>query len=197
MTDTYRDIHRNNVLITSQSTPNDPYTREEIVLLLNDFGEGRASDAPRFLGRKYYGNTEFWAPEVKKSKHYSFKSDVYAVGYLMADMILARFQAVQACTGLADRSVPRVLLNLVVSCLAENEQQRPTAKDLRLRLEDFHQASMRQVASRDNDYELCFTDFDEVPIEGIDTSQRGMSLDRVKGREAGNAMDVDEDGIPF
>ena len=137
ITDIYRDIHRNNVLVTSQSTPNDPFFREEIVLLLNDFGEGRASDAPRFLGRKYYGNTEFWAPEVKSSKHYSFKSDVYAVGYLMADMILARFQAVQACTGLADRSVPRILLDLTVSCLAENEQQRPTAKELRVRLEDF------------------------------------------------------------
>src|SRR5437762_501534 len=79
VTDKHSDIHRNNVLVTTHPTPNDPFTTEETQLVVSDFGEGRASDSEQSIGRKYYGNVEFWAPEVKRFHKYSFASDVYAV----------------------------------------------------------------------------------------------------------------------
>lgn len=46
-------------------------------------------DASKFLSCKYYGNTESWVPEVKNFN--SFKSDVYAVGYILAVFLIRLF----------------------------------------------------------------------------------------------------------
>jgi serine/threonine protein kinase len=170
--------------VTTRPTPKDPSTTESLDLVISDFGEGQASDLGQSMGRKYYGNIEFWAPEVKRFHKYSFASDIYAIGIIMADMIEERWKAVLAKTERVDRAVPQCLLDIVLWCVAPQPQDRPQAKELRTKIEDLHQNVLN------DDYEVVFTDLVQAPESTVIQAQMTtLDLDF--------EVQIDEDGIPF
>lgn len=180
-----RDIHPNNVLVTTRPTPRDAFTSISIEILLVDLGEGLATDKEQSLGRKYYGNVEYWAPEVRKHHQYSFASDIYSAGRLMAEMVQVRWRIVLQKTGEMDQSVPIEIAQIIRMCMAEAPEARPNAEDLVYHIQDVHMELMRETS--DGDYDIVFTNM-------VDGSHE---LDAVVESESGEVSDLDEDGIPF
>ena len=174
--------------MTTHPTPNDSSTTEEIQLVISDFGERRASDSEQSIGRKYYGDVEFWAPEVRRFHKYSFASDIYAVGYLMADMIEELWKTVLSKTGNVDRSVPLSILDIVNWCVSPRAEDRPNATKLREKIEELHMHVLTRM--EDESYQIVFTDMVQAPelyrmrahVEDLDISLEGQ---------------IDEDGIPY
>lgn len=156
-------------------------------LVITDLGEGCASDAEQSLGRKYYGNIEFWAPEIRRSHVYTFASDVYAVGILIADMVKERWKAVLTRTGTADRSVPSCILEIINWCIHPEPKNRPSADSLYRHVQDLHSSLLTENA--EGDYDMVFTEMKKVPDQ-YPTTESGTA-------EFQNTADIDEDGIPY
>lgn len=157
-----------------------------------DLGEGLASDSKQSLGRKYYGNMEYWAPEIIKDHQYSFASDIYSVGRLIAEMVQVRWNIVLKQTRQADRSVPRDIAGVIDRCTARDPAARPSANDLLMDVQDEHMKHL--VKSPDGDYQMVFDDM----IDGVDnTTEEGDSVNIVvESRSGQEGMELDEDGIP-
>ncbi|KAL6821136.1 kinase-like domain-containing protein [Trichoderma sp. SZMC 28015] len=181
----HRDIHPNNVLVTTRPTPRDAFTSISIEILLVDLGEGLATDKEQSLGRKYYGNVEYWAPEVRKHHQYGFASDIYSAGRLMAEMVQARWRIVLQRMGEMDQSMPREIVQIIRMCMAEAPEARPNAEDLVYHVQDVHMELMRETS--DGDYDIVFDNM-------VDGSQE---LNTAVESESGEFSDPDEDGIPF
>lgn len=150
-----------------------------------DLREGLATDKEQSLGRKYYGNVEYWAPEVRKHHQYGFASDIYSAGRLMAEMIQARWRIVLQRMGEMDQSMPREIVQIIRMCMAEAPEARPNAEDLVYHVQDVHMELMRETS--DGDYDIVFDNM-------VDGSQE---LNTAVESESGEFSDLDEDGIPF
>ncbi|KAK0756696.1 hypothetical protein N5P37_010852 [Trichoderma harzianum] len=181
----HRDIHPNNVLVATRPTPRDASTSISVEILLVDLGEGLAADKEQSLGRKYYGNVEYWAPEVRKHHQYSFASDIYSAGRLMAEMVQVRWRIVLQKTGGMDQSVPREIAQIIRMCMAKAPEARPNAEDLVYHIQDVHMELMRETS--DGDYDIVFDNM-------VDGSHE---LNTNVESESGEVLDLDEDGIPF
>jgi serine/threonine protein kinase len=55
--------------------------------LVSDLGEGIDLSNRKVKRQIYFGNVDFWAPEVKRFREYSPSSDMYALGCLFRCMI--------------------------------------------------------------------------------------------------------------
>ncbi|OPB45096.1 hypothetical protein A0O28_0073020 [Trichoderma guizhouense] len=156
-----------------------------VEILLVDLGEGLAADKEQSLDRKYYGNVEYWAPEVRKHHQYSFSSDIYSAGRLMAEMVQVRWRIMLQQTGEMDQSVPREIAQIIRMCMAEAPETRPNAEDLVYHIQDVHMELMGETS--DGDYDIVFDNM-------VDGSQE---LNTAFESESGEVPDLDEDGIPF
>ncbi|WAO86229.1 Protein kinase domain-containing protein [Fusarium falciforme] len=120
----HRDIHMGNVMIHYVPCPNDPFDPEYAELVIIDLGEGKDMTSRAWLTPNTYGNADYRAPEVISGRQYSIKSDVFAVGYLMTEILEIR------STKAGDDQVPQVLWNIVASCLQKDPDRRPKAHEL-------------------------------------------------------------------
>ncbi|KAL3595536.1 hypothetical protein FPOAC2_09877 [Fusarium poae] len=96
----HRDIHMGNVLIRSVPCPNDPSETSFNELVIIDLGQGQDMSNSAWTTSNYYGNRDYWAPEVMPGRRYSEKSDVFAIGYLMTEILRIR------CKKANDNKVP-------------------------------------------------------------------------------------------
>ncbi|KAF4471494.1 Cdc15p [Fusarium albosuccineum] len=120
----HRDIHLGNVMIHNVPCPNDPFESEYTELVIIDLGQGQQVTNNVWVSPNYYGNSDYRAPEVILKRQYSEKSDVFAIGCLMTEILWIR------CQKADDYEVPQVLWNLVASCLQNDPNGRPHAQKL-------------------------------------------------------------------
>lgn len=128
------DIHPENIMIREETYSKSPTVLSGDLLVIIDLGESRTL---KTLSESYnpYGDMEFWAPEVKlgdSGRHMSMESDMYAIGLVMFKVLELR------CKIARSSFVPKPLLDAVVSCLQENPERRPTAKQLSDKLHDIN-----------------------------------------------------------
>ncbi|CZR47360.1 uncharacterized protein FPRO_08734 [Fusarium proliferatum ET1] len=143
----HRDIHMGNVLIHDVPCPNDPFDSSYTELVIIDLGQGQDLSNSAWVTSNYYGNHDYWAPEVIKGRQYSEKSDVFAVGHLMIEILSIR------CRKAKNEKVPKVLWDLIATCYRKDPDQRPKAHELatqaqQLRDEFFVVPESRSTAMR-------------------------------------------------
>ncbi|KAF5724191.1 Cdc15p [Fusarium mundagurra] len=120
----HRDIHMGNVLIHTVPCPNDPFEPFYTELVIIDLGQGQDMSNSAWITSNYYGDRNYWAPEVKLGRCYSEKSDIFALGYLMAEILSIR------CGKANNEKIPKVLWDLIATCLRKDPDQRPKAYEL-------------------------------------------------------------------
>ncbi|KAF4335300.1 fibroblast growth factor receptor [Fusarium beomiforme] len=125
----HRDIHMGNVLVHSVPCHNDPYDSEFTELVIIDLGQGQDMSNSVMNTSNSYGDHNFWAPEVKSRRQYSEKSDVFAIGYLMTEILEIR------CKKANDCAVPKSLWDLIATCLLKDPADRPRAEALAVQTE--------------------------------------------------------------
>jgi len=133
-----RDIHWGNVLVSIRYCTGDvgPIP-ESIEAVISDLGEGQQISTQSH-GRTYYGNEAFWAPEVRKGQHHTPASDIYAIGCLFLEMVQLHWDRVQPKEpGSTAREVQRGPLEIIIACLETNAGDRPKARELAYKLDDF------------------------------------------------------------
>src|SRR5579862_4771335 len=82
-----RDLHEGNVLVRQYFPIFDPKQVEFPQTVIADLGEAFSTSQDDESRQIYYGNADFWAPEVKHYHKYSPASDVYALGCLIKVMV--------------------------------------------------------------------------------------------------------------
>jgi serine/threonine protein kinase len=120
----HRDIHMGNVMIRYVPCGNDPFDPEYPELVIIDFGQGKDMEDRPWPTPNVYGNVDYRAPEVILRRQYSFKSDIFAIGYLMAEILKIRWAKA------GDDQVPQVLWDIVVRCLQVDPDRRPEVHEL-------------------------------------------------------------------
>ncbi|RDW63366.1 hypothetical protein BP6252_10911 [Coleophoma cylindrospora] len=149
----HRDLHKDNVVIQQQLCPNDPYDSSYPELVIIDLGESQRKDSdPQAINM--YGNSDYWAPEVAKDKDYSEKSDIFAAGYVMVEVMRQR------CDISKMSLVPKPLWDLVHKCLARAPHSRPNANDLEREVDDMRHTYfvLPQTVSKGNRGRVVFPD---------------------------------------
>ena len=113
-----------NVLIRNVPCPNDPFDSSYTELVIIDLGQSQDMSNSAWMTANYYGDRNYWAPEVMRGRRYSEKSDVFAVGCLMAEILGIR------CGTANNEKVPKVLWNLIATCFQKDPDYRPKAHEL-------------------------------------------------------------------
>lgn len=111
-------------MIHDAPCPNDPFDSEDTELVIIDLGQGQEIENPAWISTSMYGSRDYRAPEVDPGGQYSEKSDVFAVGYMMAEILRIR------CEKAADDQIPKPLWDLIARCLQKDPDHRPTASEL-------------------------------------------------------------------
>mmetsp|Transcript_12324 Transcript_12324/g.37580 ORF Transcript_12324/g.37580 Transcript_12324/m.37580 type:complete len:342 (-) Transcript_12324:44-1069(-) len=131
----HRDIKPMNILLSKQRN----------VATLTDFGMSRKKSLSK-EGPDLDGTIEYMAPERLMDENYSYPSDIWSMGVVVAEACLGRhpvpnrsqywdmcedktFRKV-CCDMLQENKVSSELLDFVYSCLEYEVELRPTAKDL-------------------------------------------------------------------
>ncbi|KAF4450160.1 serine/threonine protein kinase [Fusarium austroafricanum] len=140
----HRDIHMGNVLIHSVPCPNDPYDSEYTELVIIDLGQGQDMSDSVYNTSNSYGDPSYRAPEVKSTRQYSEKSDVFAIGYLMTEILEIR------CKKANDNAVPKALWDLISICLLKDAADRPKAEEFALQAEKLREDFFVLPEEREN-----------------------------------------------
>lgn len=136
-----------NVLIHTVPCPKDPFESSDTELVIIDLGQSQDMSNSAWITSNYYGDRNYWAPEVTLGHCYSEKSDVFAVGYLMAEILAIR------CGKANNEKVPKVLWDLIATCLHKAPDRRLKAHELaaqaeRLREDCFVVPEIRSTVMR-------------------------------------------------
>lgn len=113
--------------------PNDPFDSTYPELVIIDLGESQRKDLTT-QSINMYGNPDYWAPEVLRERAYSEKSDIFAVGYVMVEIIRER------CRVAKTSQVPQSLWELIHRCLSKNPVNRPVASELEKQVDNLRDA---------------------------------------------------------
>lgn len=109
----------------------------------------------------------------------------------MANMVQERWKIVQTKTGRVNRLVPKPLLDIIKWCINPKPEDRPSAKDLRERLENLHSDVLKQM--EDGEYRIVFTDMVDATEYNLGQTERTDVIDDDNDYDG----QVDGDGIPF
>eukprot|EP00898_Chlorokybus_atmophyticus_P001405 jgi/Chlat1/2265/Chrsp17S02573 len=113
-----------------------------VIAQLGDFGIARLLDGPTDLARTFVGTPYYMSPEIFLGEPYSFKSDVWAIGCVMYEMLTLRhaFEAANlnnlAMKVIQGKYVPmpsqysKDLTDAVTSMLVKDPSTRPSAAEL-------------------------------------------------------------------
>jgi serine/threonine protein kinase len=150
--------------------------------LIADLGEAQLIDSQPHK-RTYYGNQDFWAPEIRERHTYSQASDVYALGVLFSQMVSLHWSVVgKKHPDLPGRQMPLRLLGIILACLSKNTSQRPTAGDVFSSLEELETVVKKAWGTCEK------LELNEVEIQGI--LQVGLSQE-MPTDEASNTSEGD------
>ena len=121
---------------------------DDYVLKLSDFGLAREITTP-LVSSSAKGTWRYVAPEIHKEHHYSFASDVWAYGMLIIEMLTGRvpFEWIEVQKVIYDvtknkltpdipENCPEVILTFLPRCWHENADDRPSAAEIVLILND-------------------------------------------------------------
>uniref|UniRef100_A0A0G4F7S1 non-specific serine/threonine protein kinase n=1 Tax=Chromera velia CCMP2878 TaxID=1169474 RepID=A0A0G4F7S1_9ALVE len=142
----HRDMKTQNVFLTrGQNQANSSLQGEKkkvFAVKLGDFGVARVLDGSRELAMTQIGTPFYMSPELFKSRPYSFKSDVWALGCCLYEMLCGShaFDA-QSINALAFKvlkgkwtpipvAVSRETKDLLKAMLATNPKYRPTLREI-------------------------------------------------------------------
>lgn len=158
-----RDIHWNNILVGERDTlsRDNTWTKTPTVLV-SDLGEAQVVGTVSSY-RTYYGNRDFWAPEVTAFHRYSPASDIFAIGRLLAEVVMLQWEKCAAKTGRENCTAPEWLVTIIRHLQCHDPDLRPRASSVVAELEEFlnHDDWKRQV--RQSLVPLCIQDLMLVP----------------------------------
>ena len=113
--------------------------RDSFEALVTDLGESYNVSSLAEPTRSYYGDRDYWAPEIKKNHKYTTASDMYALGCLIKAMVAVKFEIDQDKTSVRNNVIPTCIIGLGLSCLASDPEQRATAIDFVRKAERYHE----------------------------------------------------------
>jgi serine/threonine protein kinase len=105
----------------------DPESLEGPKLMISDLGESTLSDEPFYSGT--YGYQNAWAPEVRRGRHYSAASDVYAMGCLIAKIVKLQWDVAERKEGINIAKAPKVVVEVMRRCLIPDPEKRISADE--------------------------------------------------------------------
>lgn len=108
----------------------------EYTAIISDLGESYDVTETREPKQIYYGNQNYWAPEVVGKKIYSKASDIYAFGCLIKEIINKKLHTSQNDGRNCAVEVPNILIRSALLCLVSDAEKRPSAKLLSFQLSE-------------------------------------------------------------
>lgn len=194
----HRNIKAENVLVNDEFTPK-----------LSDFGLSITLDEIAKATKKpVRGTPTHMAPEIWESSTYTAKSDVYAYGFTVYEIITNEipfkdyrgiYQVIHDVVDLKKRpefqeSIPQCYKQLIAECWAHDPADRPTFKEILKRLKE--NAAFINSISADPDDFLQYADiFDppSTPVEESTLSSQEVKLDGLKISHKQQELPIEKD----
>jgi hypothetical protein len=107
----------------------------QAIPLISDLGEAQLI-SNQILGRTYYGNPRYWAPEIWSSHQHNTASDVFSMGRLLFDIVTVNWQ-IASKNGIVSKLIPELILKITIDCQNPRPERRPSALEICQYLEDF------------------------------------------------------------
>lgn len=194
----HRNIKAENVLVNDEFTPK-----------LSDFGLSITLDEiAKATKTPVRGTPTHMAPEIWESSTYTAKSDVYAYGFTVYEIITNEipfkdyrgiYQVIHDVVDLKKRpefqeSIPQYYKQLIAECWAHDPADRPTFKEILKRLKE--NAAFINSISADPDDFLQYADiFDppSTPVEESTLSSQEVKLDGLKISHKQQELPIEKD----
>lgn len=152
-------------------TPRDPDALQHPGLKISDLGESALYDN-LFMGGTY-GYRNSWAPEVRRGRKYSIASDVYAMGCLIAKVVMKQWEVATSKTGMGTTVAPKIILDTMKACLRSRPEHRPSAEHV---YRDWERWDMEHN---------CKFDMAEIDLKEVFSLDDGFAEEQLKGFEDG------------
>ncbi|RIB19965.1 kinase-like domain-containing protein [Gigaspora rosea] len=167
----HQDIHPGNILFE----PDFNASEHRVKCIITDLGLSKPANYIR-ENKQVFGILPYIAPEVLLGQNYTPKSDIYAFGIVICEVvsgknpshILNRYQSnyerqLVICNGLRPRipkKTPKLLAELIIKCWDKYPNKRPTAEELVGALSRDDTLESMQISK--NLEEFSFLDNDEI-----------------------------------
>ncbi|CEM17350.1 unnamed protein product [Vitrella brassicaformis CCMP3155] len=139
----HRDLKTQNIFLAGRGSKRpDDDSAGNFALKIGDFGIAKVLDSTRDLAMTQIGTPYYMSPELFKNRPYDFKSDVWALGCILFEMLTFKhaFDA-QSINGLAFKilkgkfeplpaSTSEEMKQLVSALLCTNANHRPTLREI-------------------------------------------------------------------
>jgi serine/threonine protein kinase len=172
----HKDFHSGNILFRSY-----PY--------ISDLGMCQPANNEKQSGKKegIYGILPYMAPEVLRVHQYTKASDIYSFGIIMNEYMSEETPfnniphdyalAIKICKGLRPNIfeyTPKLLVDLIAKCWDAKAENRPTAKELYLKLEN-----LKYVFSYEYDGKIKLNRSSEKKPNNIQTHPQAIYTSRL------------------
>jgi serine/threonine protein kinase len=130
----------------------DPKQKYFPEIVISDLGEGFAVSKTKTERQIYYGDVDFWAPEVKSLHQYSYKSDIYALGCLLRVMLEKKW-SIDVANGGERGVLPMCYFRLVLHTLGTDPSTRIDATEFGRLCDRYYLKYIRLIGENDEAFE--------------------------------------------